>query len=59
VITVWTRRCCAPSCRSRTIRRRASSEAATILLRDAAISAELSAFAIAVATSSVNEARRA
>ena len=38
VITVWTRRCCAPSCRSRTTRRRSSSAAATIRARDAASS---------------------
>ncbi len=36
VMTVWTRRCCAPSCRSRTTRRRSSSAAATIRARDAA-----------------------
>ena len=36
VMTVWTRRCCAPSCRSRTTRRRSSSVAATIRARDAA-----------------------
>jgi hypothetical protein len=51
-------RCWTPSCRSRSIRRRASSPAATILLRDAESSAAPSAFAIAVATSSVNEASR-
>ena len=36
VMTVWTSRCCAPSCRSRTTRRRSSSVAATIRARDAA-----------------------
>jgi len=55
---VLTRRCCAPSCRSRSIRRRASSAVATIRVRDAASSAPLSAFATAVATSSVNWAMR-
>ena len=53
---VWTRRCWAPSCRSRTTRRRSSSVAATIRARDAATSVRASAFAIAVATSSVNSA---
>jgi hypothetical protein len=48
-----------PSCRSRSIRLRVSSAAATILAREAISSARLSAFAIAVATRSVNEARRA
>ena len=33
VMTVWTSRCCAPSCRSRTTRRRSSSVAATIRAR--------------------------
>ena len=52
------RRCWIPSWRSRSIRRRASSAAATILRREAASSSELSAFAIAVATSSVNRSSR-
>ena len=47
-----------PSCRSRSIRRRVSSEAATIRARDAARAARLSAFAIAVATSPVKPVRR-
>jgi hypothetical protein len=47
-----------PSCRSRSIRRRLSSAAATIRAREAVSSARPAAFAIAVATSSVNEARR-
>jgi hypothetical protein len=51
--------CWVPSCRSRSIRRRVSSPAATTRAREAASAARLSAFAIAVATSSVNEARRA
>ena len=58
VMIVWTRRCCAPSCRSRTTRRRSSSVAATIRARDAASSARLALFEIAVATSSVNSASR-
>jgi hypothetical protein len=53
-----TSRCCAPSCRSRSIRRRVASAVATIRAREASTSARLSAFAIAVATSSVNCARR-
>ena len=53
-----TRRCWAPSCRSRSIRRRVSSAAATILARDAVSWARLSAFAMAVAMSSVNSAMR-
>jgi hypothetical protein len=53
---VCTSRCWAPSCRSRTTRRRSSSVAATIRARDAATSVCASAFAIAVATSSVNSA---
>ena len=57
-MTVWTSRCCAPSCRSRTTRRRSSSVAATIRARDAASSARASVFEIAVATSSVNSASR-
>jgi hypothetical protein len=43
-----------PSCRSRSIRRRAWSDAATIRLREAASSDLVSAFAVAVASSSVN-----
>ena len=58
VMVVCTSRCCAPSCRSRTTRRRSSSVAATIRARDAATSARASVFAIAVATSSVNSASR-
>ncbi len=54
-----TSRCWMPSCRSRSIRLRVSSAAATIRAREAISSARLSAFAIAVATSSVKEARRA
>ena len=50
--------CCAPSCRSRSIRRRVASAVATIRARDASSSARLSVFAIAVATSSVNSASR-
>ena len=56
VMIVWTRPCWAPSCRSRTTRRRSSSVAATSRARDAATSVRASAFAIAVATSSVNSA---
>ena len=48
VMIVWTRRCCAPSCRSRTTRRRSSSVAATIRARDAASSERAWTFAIAV-----------
>ena len=54
-----TSRCWMPSCRSRSIRLRVSSAAATIRAREAISSARLSAFAIAVATSSVKLARRA
>ena len=50
--------CCAPSCRSRSIRRRVASAVATIRAREASSSARPSAFAIAVATSSVNFASR-
>ena len=49
-----TSRCCAPSCRSRSIRRRVASAVATIRAREASSSARLSALAIAVATISVN-----
>ena len=56
VTTAWTRRCWAPSCRSRSMRRRASSAAMTTRAREATSSSRLSAFAIAVATSSVNSA---
>ena len=45
-----TSRCCAPSWRSRTTRRRSSSAAATIRARDAARSARAWTFEIAVAT---------
>ena len=55
---VWTRRCCAPSCRSRTTRRRSSSVAATIRARDAARSDRAWMFEIAVATRSVNSPMR-
>ena len=55
---VWTRRCWAPSCRSRTTRRRSSSVAATIRARDAASSVRASVFEIAVATNSVKFSRR-
>ena len=57
-MTVWTSRCCAPSCRSRTNLRRSSSVAATIRARDAATSARASVFEIAVATNSVKLSRR-
>jgi len=57
--TSVTRRCCVPSCRSRSIRLRVASAVATIRARDAFSSARLSAFAIAVATSSVKSASRA
>ena len=53
---VWTRRCWAPSCRSRTTRRRASSLAVTTRPREATTSARASALAPAVATSSVKSA---
>ena len=56
---VCTSRCWAPSCRSRSIRRRVSSAVSTILRREAVSSALLWAFATAVATSSVNCAIRA
>jgi hypothetical protein len=46
------------SCRSRSIRLRASSAAATTRARDAASAARLSAFAIATANSSVKLAKR-
>ena len=49
----------APSCRSCSIRRRAWSAAATIRARNAVTSARASAFATAVAASSVNPASRA
>ena len=49
-----TSRCCVPSWRSRSNRRRASSAAATIRARDAIRSARAVAFDTAVATSSVN-----
>jgi hypothetical protein len=49
-----TSRCCVPSWRSRSNRRRASSAAATIRARDAISSARAVAFDTAVATSSVN-----
>ena len=53
-------RCCwAPSCRSRSIRRRVLSAAATIRARDAVSSRCASALPIAVATSSVKPANRA
>ena len=48
-----TRSCWAPSCRSRSIRRRVSSDAATIRRREAATSARALALAVAVPTSSV------
>jgi hypothetical protein len=51
-------RCWMPSCRSRSIRFRTSSAATTIRAREAISSALLSAFAMAVATSVVNSARR-
>jgi DNA-binding CsgD family transcriptional regulator len=58
-ISAWvTSRCWTPSCRSRSIRRRASSAAARIRARDAETSARAWAFAIAVAASSVNPASR-
>ena len=53
-----TSRCCAPSCRSRSNRRRAWSALATILARDWIRSLRASAPAIAVATSSLNSASR-
>jgi len=54
-----TSRCWAPSCRSRSIRCRAWSLAATIRTREAVTSPCASALAIAVATSSVKPASRA
>ena len=53
-----TRCCCAPSWRSRSIRRLASSAASTRRAREAAISSRASAFSIAYATSSANAATR-
>ena len=50
--------CCAPSCRSRSIRRRVASAVARIRAREASSSSWLSAFAIAVASSSVNSLSR-
>ncbi len=62
-VRIWrpneTSRCCAPSCRSRSKRRRAPSAAATILAREAVSSARVWAFAIAIATRSAKSARRA
>ena len=54
VIIVWTRRCWAPSWRSRTTRRRASSAAVSTRARDAVSWSRLSAFAIAVPSSAAN-----
>ena len=53
-----TRRCWTPSCRFRSIRRRASLPATTMRAREAASSARLEALAIAIASSSVNSAIR-
>ena len=55
---VWTSRCCAPSCRSRTTRRRASSPAVSRRAREAVSWSRLSALAIAVSSSSANCAMR-
>ena len=55
---VCTRRCCAPSWRSRTTRWRSLSAVATIRARDAARSARACMFEIAVATSAVNSLMR-
>ena len=54
-----TRRCWAPSCRLRSMRRRVASAVATIRAREAVRAAWASALAIAVAASSVNPASRA
>src|SRR5215469_14799393 len=53
-----TRRCWAPSCRSRSMRRRVASAVATIRAREAVRAAWAAALAIAVAASSVNPASR-
>ena len=58
VTIVCTSRCCAPSCRSRTTRRRASSASVSRRARDAVSWSRLSALAIAVSSSWVNCARR-
>ena len=47
VMTAWISRCWAPSCRSRTTRRRCSSAAWTSRAREAASSSRVSAFSIA------------